>query len=107
MDTITRINLQESIRTIAGRMIGRPRAEGVPEKSDVFAISDAVDALHEWQEECPTIDLHRHIAVLAYHVREPQAILFKDRYTMAALKAGVQALERKLGRRNIYEDPTE
>lgn len=107
MDTVTRINYQESIRTIATCLLAKSRTEKVPTKYDVAAISDAVDALREWQEECPTIALHRHIAVLDYHVREPQAILFKDRYTMAALKAGTQALEHALGQRGLYEDPTE
>ena len=106
MDTVTRINYEESMRTIATQLLSNPRKEEVPEKYELASISDAVDALRDWQEECPKLNLHRHIAVLNYHVREPQAILFKDRYTMAALKAGAQALEHALGKRAIYEDPT-
>ena len=103
MDTVTRINCEESILTIVNRMLGRPNVCDEPDKEELHAIADAINALQEWQRETPALDFRRHIAVLNYHILQPGAILFKDRYTMAALRAGVQALEHKLGRRAIYE----
>lgn len=104
MDVVTRINCEESIRTIVGEMLGRPYVCAEPDKEGLYAITDAVNALQEWQTECPALDFCRHIAVLNYHILQPRAILFKDRYTMAALRAGVQALEHKLGKRVTYEE---
>lgn len=104
MDVVTRINCEESIRTIVDRMLGRPFVCAVPSAEDLHSITDAINALQEWQYECPKLDFCRHIAVLNYHILQPAAILFKDRYTMAALRAGVQALEHKLGKRTTYEE---
>lgn len=104
MDTVTRINYKESIKTITERMINRPRVCQEPSKEDFCAICDAVEALKAWQEECPALNLRKHIAVLGYHVMQPRAILFKDFNTVAALKVGVQALEHALGKRTMFEE---
>jgi len=36
------------------------------------------------------------IAVLSYHIDKPEAILFRDVYTMRALRAAFNALTRKI-----------
>lgn len=104
MDVVTRINCEESIRTIVDGMLGRPYVCVEPTAEDLHSITDAINAMQEWQYESPKLDFCRHIAVLNYHILQPRAILFKDRYTMAALRAGVQALEHKLGKRATYEE---
>lgn len=104
MDATTRSECKRSIRLITERMIGKPYVCVEPDKDELEAIKNATNALEEWQAECPALDFCRHIAVLNYHVLQPRAILFKDRYTMAALRAGVQALEHKAGNRTIYKE---
>lgn len=42
--------------------------------------------------------------ILHYHVCKPEALLFKDEVTMAALKHGADALERMLEREAAEDD---
>lgn len=36
------------------------------------------------------------IATLGYHLNHPEALIFRDSYTMAALRAAYNALDRKI-----------
>lgn len=104
MDAVTRSNYRESMKLIVDKMIGRPHVVRTPNATELLALADAVDAMEEWQRQAPRLNFKRHIAIIGYHVKKPSAILFKDCNTMAALKAGAQAIEHKIGERMIFEE---
>ena len=43
-------------------------------------------------------DLHRETAIINYHVKYPAAVLMRDPYTLAALKAAKEVLEWEIRR---------
>jgi len=89
--------IKNHIRVLEEKTLGKPGVEA-PNGEQMEAICAAVEALQDWQRST-RLSFHRHIAVLTYHISHPTAGLFKDKNTVDALTAGIQALKRKVERK--------
>lgn len=86
--------IKQHIRTLEEKTLGKPGVDA-PNDEQLNAIAAAVEALQDWQSST-RLSFRRHIAVLAYHISHPSAGLYKDKNTVDALTAGVQALKRQV-----------
>lgn len=55
----------------------------------------AVNAM-VWLSAETGMNMHKHIAILKYHIKNPAAMIFKDRVTVDALNAGILAIKEML-----------
>lgn len=92
-----RLKYNRAINVIDYKILGRPTIQTVPTIEQLEVIPVAVDAMERQMKETGQ-SLHRHIAVLQYHVAHPTAVLFKDRFTMDAFTAGILAMKWLIGR---------
>lgn len=92
-----RLKYNRAINVIDYKILGRPTIQTVPTIEQLEVIPIAVDAMVRQMQETRK-PLHRHIAVLQYHIAHPTAILFKDRYTMDAFKESILAMKWLIGR---------
>lgn len=90
-----RMQYRKAMNVIEYKLIGRKDAV-IPNVEQSEAIALAVTAMQRRMEE-KALPLRRHIAVLQYHVNEPTATLFKDRYTLDALSHGILAMKWMVG----------
>lgn len=86
----------KAIHVIGYKVIGRPHVITEPSMEILRAMGLAVHAL-EKQEKAMERNFSRHIAVLNYHLANPAAMLFKDRYTIDAMTAGINAIKWLMG----------
>lgn len=89
--------IKNHIRVLEEKTLGKPGIDA-PNDEQMKAICAAVEALQAWQNET-RLSFRRHIAVLSYHISHPTAGLFKDKNTVDALTAGIQALKRQVERK--------
>lgn len=92
-----RLKYNRAINVIDYKIISKPTIQTVPTIEQMEVIPIAVDAMIRQMQETSK-PLHRHIAVLQYHVSHPSAVLFKDRYTMDAFTAAILAMKWLIGR---------
>ena len=92
-----RLKYNRAINVIDYKIIGKPTIQMVPTIEQMEVIPIAVDAMARQMQETNK-PLHRHIAVLQYHIAHPTAVLFKDRYTMDAFTAAILAMKWLIGR---------
>lgn len=85
-----------AIHVIDYKIIGRPHIIMEPSIEQYRSMQLAVHAL-EVQAKTMERDFSRHIAILNYHISQPTALLFKDRYTIDAMVAGINAIKWYLG----------
>ena len=93
-----RIEYRKAMNVIDYKILDK-KAAVIPTVEQLQAISLAVTAMQRRMEE-KALPLRRHIAVLQYHVNEPTATLFKDRYTLEALEHGILAMKWMIGTDN-------
>lgn len=91
-----RLMYNKAINCLDYKVIGRPHIVAEPSMEQLNSMRLAVDAL-EQQMKATEKDLSRHIAVINYHLSNPTALLFKDRYTIDAMNAGVIAMKWMVG----------
>jgi hypothetical protein len=91
-----RLIYNKAINCLDYKVIGRPNVVAEPSIEQLNSMRLAVDAL-EQQMKTTEKDLSRHIAVINYHLANPTALLFKDRYTIDAMNAGVIAMKWLVG----------
>lgn len=77
------------------RSIRKPSGEALK------AMACAVVAIGRCTGDHASREAQRHQAVLSYHLREPEAMLFRDDITLDALAAGADAMERLLDREEV------
>lgn len=88
-----RAKFSKAINVIAYKIIERPYFESMPTNEHLDAIRLAVHAMNMMGYDTGK-DMHRHIAILNYHLANPNALLFKDRNTMDAMSMGIAAMRR-------------
>ena len=96
-----RMEYKKAINVIDFKMLGKQGYVGEPTKEQLEAISLAVRSMEERMNTTGN-PLSRHIAVLKYHIKNPTALLFKDRNTMEALEKGIMAM-KWLMKDDLYE----
>lgn len=96
-----RLMYNKAINCIDYKIIGRPHLIAEPTCEQMNSMQCAVNALEQQMKTTGT-DLSRHIAVINYHLSQPTALLFKDRYTIDAMNAGVIAMKWLVG--NFSDD---
>lgn len=87
-----RIQYKKAINVIAYKIIERPYFESMPTNEQIDAIRLAVHAMNMMAYDTGR-NMDRKIAILKYHLDNPNAMLFKDRYTQDAMSMGVAALK--------------
>lgn len=92
-----RLMYNRAINVIDYKILGRPTIQTVPTIEQMEVLPFAVEAMERQMREIGK-PLHRHIAVLQYHISHPSAILFKDIYTTNALTQGILAMKWLIGR---------
>ena len=80
-----------SINTIR-KMIDMKEFEHKPSQEELRAIDLAVSIMHDCIEDLKW-PIEKHYMILKYHAEKPTALIFKDKYTLAALNAALQAME--------------
>lgn len=97
-----RLAYNKAITCIEYKLIGRRDKQDPPTMEQYQALQVAMDALIRMQQSTGKSQ-QRHIGLLQYHIKEPTAILFKDRYTMDALTAGIHAIKWLVGQDTMEE----
>lgn len=97
-----RMVYKKAIHVIDWKLLGKQGYVGEPTKEQIEAISLAVRSMETRMNETGN-PLGKHIAVLKYHVKNPTALLFKDRNTLDALEAGIMAM-KWLMKDDTYEE---
>mgnify|MGYP003307423165 CR=1 FL=1 len=83
--------IRKHIRTIREKMIGN-HVVGRPRSEQIAALQAAVDAMQVYKH-VSALPCERLSKVLQYHINNPEACMFRDEVTLAALEAGAKALE--------------
>ena len=96
-----RLMYNKAINCLEYKVIGRPHLVGEPTQEQMNSMQCAVNALEKQMMDTGK-DLRRHIAVINYHLGQPNALLFKDRITIDAMTAGIFAMKWMVG--NFSDD---
>lgn len=91
-----RARYNKALQVIDYKIISKRNVVAAPTIEQYYAMQAAVDAMERWMSEKGK-PLSRQIAILNYHIANPTALIFKDRYTMDAMEQGCVALKRLLG----------
>lgn len=86
----------KALNVIDYKIIGRPNIVTEPSMEQLRSMGLAVQAL-EQQMKATDSDKTKHIAVMNYHLANPTALLFKDRHTIDAMTAGINAIKWLIG----------
>lgn len=92
-----RLRYNKAVNVLVYKVINRPYEEYTPTNEQAEAMMLAVNALNLLAYDTGR-NYDQQIAILNYHIAQPFAILFKDRYTMKALNQAVYALKYMLGK---------
>ena len=87
-----RIKYNKAINVITYKLIDSPEFERMPTNEQLEAIRVAVHAMNMMAYDLDR-NLDREVAILNYHLAQPNALLFKDKNTMNALVQGVIAMK--------------
>lgn len=87
-----RLKYYKAINVIDHKLLGKPGFVMEPTRDQLEAIILAVKSMETRMQETGN-PLSKHIAVLQYHIKNPTALLFKDRNTLDALTAGILAMK--------------
>lgn len=93
-DELMRYN--KAINTINYKIIERPYDVTTPNTEQLDAMAVAVKAM-ELQAYDTGRSLKRQIAILTYHICQPSALLFRDKYTLDAMRCGIMAIKYLIG----------
>ena len=91
-----RLKYNNAMNVLDYKIIGRPHVVAEPNAEQLQAMQMAIDVMEKQMMETGK-PMHKHISVLGYHLAHPTALLFKDRYTVDALTAGILAIKWLLG----------
>ena len=86
-----RIKYSKAINVITYKIIDRPYDENVPTNEQLEAMRLAIHAMNMMAYDTGR-SMTRLIAILNYHLENPNALLFRDKHTMEAMKTGVAAM---------------
>ena len=86
-----RLRYSKAIDVITYKIIDRPYDENIPTNEQLEAIRLAVHAMNMMAYDTGR-DMTRKVAILNYHLENPNALLFRDRHTTDAMTAGVAAM---------------
>lgn len=89
MDNQERETLQAAIKLLDSWLHSGVTSK--PRRLVLDAVQTAVDAMRKDQDS----NYKRHCVVLQYHIDHPDAILFRDPVTLAAIKTGIAVMERR------------
>ena len=91
-----RIKYNKAINVITYKLIDSPEFERMPTNEHLEAIRVAVHAMNMMSNDIGR-NLDREVAILNYHLSQPNALLFKDKNTTNALVQGVIAIKYIVG----------
>ena len=90
-----RIMYRKAINVLTNKYILRYCVESLPGFDQLEAMRLAIHAMNMMSYDTGK-DVARKVAILKYHVDYPNALLFRDKHTMDAVKAGVEAMKYML-----------
>lgn len=91
-----RIRYNKAISTIEREIIDRPYDENIPNTAQVLAMHIAVPAMNAYAYDTGK-NLDRQVAIIEYHLANPNALLFRDRHTLEAMSMAVTAMKYAIG----------
>lgn len=91
MTKAERMLYRKAINVIDYKLLSKPGYVTEPTRDQLEAIILAVKSMEKRMQETE-YPLGKHIAVLQYHIKNPTALLFKDRNTLDVLTAGIMAI---------------
>lgn len=97
-----RIRYNKAIATIEREIIEREYDERRPNTAQLLAMHIAVPAMNAYAYDTGR-KLDREIGMIEYHLANPDAVLFRDRYTMKAMNMAVLALKYAIGEHKLFE----
>lgn len=92
-----RLRYNKALNVIVYKIIERPYDENIPTNEQLDAMMLAVRALNLLAYDTGK-DYARQIAILNYHIAQPNALLFRDRHTIQAMNSAVYAIRYLLGK---------
>ena len=95
-----RIAYSKAINVIDYKLLGKPRIVSEPTRDQLEALMLAVRSMETRMKETE-FPLHKQIAVLSYHIKNPTALLFKDHNTLDALEAGIISMKWMMNHDNV------
>ena len=86
-----RIRYNKAINVIIYKVIERPYDESMPTNEQLEAMRLGIHAMNMMAYDKGQ-DVKRKVAILNYHLENPNALLFRDRYTLDAMSMAVAAM---------------
>lgn len=90
-----RIMYRKAVNVLTTKIILRYYDESLPGNDQIEAMRLAIHAMNMMAYDTGK-DVARKVAILKYHIDNPNALLFRDKHTMDAVKTGVEALKYML-----------
>lgn len=91
-----RLKYNKAVNTIMYKILERPYDQNIPTNEQLEAMMYAVKAMNLLAYDTGR-NLNRQIAILNYHIAQPNALLFRDRHTIEAMNQAVYAIKYMLG----------
>lgn len=92
-----RARYNKAINVISYKIIDRTYFESMPTNEQLDAILLGIKAMNLLAYDSG-MNLKRQIAILTYHINQPNALIFRDRYTLDACSKAVYAIRYMLGK---------
>ena len=83
---------RNAINVIDYQLLSKPFIANELTRTQLEAIILAVRSMEERMKETE-MPLRKQIAMLSYHIKNPTALLFRDKNTMDALQEGIMAMK--------------